>query len=231
MKTFSRVAVATFAMVGVSFAQPAPTPAPAKPAPTTAKPAPAPTPTKTPDAAMKKAPDALKADPKGAPVGTKPAMPKAPQEVADLAKTMTGTWRCKGEGVEMDGSKKPMTATSRTKADLDKWWIVDTFDGKTGTGPTATAYKFVAYTTFDAASKKWRRYMVDNMGGHMVGTSDGLKEGKMTFNMDAWSPMGAAMFRDYTDTTDAKAGVKFWGEMSMDKGKTWVKAYEMACKK
>jgi hypothetical protein len=28
-----------------------------------------------------------------------------------------------------------------------------------------------------------------------------------------------------------KAGVKMNGEMSMDKGKTWNKVYEMTCKK
>lgn len=210
MKTITGVTVALFAMTGVAFAQPAAkAPAPAPKAP-----------------AVKKAPDATKPAP--------PAMekPKPAAELADMAKAMTGTWRCKGEGMEMDGSKKAMTATNRTKLDLDKWWIVDTFDGRMGVGPKATSFKFVAYTTYDAANKKWRRYMIDNMGGHMIGTSDGMKDNKMTFHMDAWSPMGSGQFRDYVDTTDAKkTGVKFWGEMSMDKGKTWMKAYEMTCKK
>jgi hypothetical protein len=31
--------------------------------------------------------------------------------------------------------------------------------------------------------------------------------------------------------SDPKAGAKFWGEFSMDKGKTWTKVYEMTCKK
>lgn len=220
MKTISGVTVAMFAMTGLSLAQPAPAPAPKAPAPAPKAPAP-----KAPDAA-KKAPDAAKPAPPAM-----PEKPKPPTELADMAKAMSGTWRCKGEGAEMDGTKKPMTATNRTKVDLDKWWIVDTFDGKTGVGAKATTFKFVAYTTFDAANKKWRRYMVDNMGGHMVGTSDGMKDNKMTFNMDAWSPMGSGQFRDYVDATDAKAGVKFWGEMSMDKGKTWMKVYEMTCKK
>ena len=43
--------------------------------------------------------------------------------------------------------------------------------------------------------------------------------------------MGAGTFKDHVDMTDAKAGVKMWGEMSMDKGKTWKKVYEMTCKK
>jgi hypothetical protein len=43
--------------------------------------------------------------------------------------------------------------------------------------------------------------------------------------------MGEAMFRDHEDLTDPKVGAKMWGEMSTDKGKSWVKVYEMTCKK
>jgi hypothetical protein len=43
--------------------------------------------------------------------------------------------------------------------------------------------------------------------------------------------MGEVMFRDHEDMSDPKAGVKQWGEFSMDKGKTWTKVYELTCKK
>ena len=79
--------------------------------------------------------------------------------------------------------------------------------------------------------KKWRRVSVDNMGAQMIGTSDGLKDNKVDFNMDTMGGMGpAGMFRDHVEMVDAK-NVKAWGEMTMDKGKTWTKVYEMACKK
>jgi hypothetical protein len=42
--------------------------------------------------------------------------------------------------------------------------------------------------------------------------------------------MGAGMFKDHGDMTDKKVGMHMWGEMSMDKGKTWVKVYDMTCK-
>jgi hypothetical protein len=38
------------------------------------------------------------------------------------------------------------------------------------------------------------------------------------------------MFRDHEDVSNPKE-FKSWGEMSMDKGKTWMKVYEQSCKK
>ena len=203
MKTFSQVAIATLTMVGVASAQPK---APEK----------APAPAKAPE----KAP-AAKAEPK------MPAMPAVPGEIEAMAKTAAGTWKCKGEEFDMmSGAKGPMTATSTMKLDLDKWWLVESMEAK-----GRMTFKMVAYTTYDATSKKWRRLAVMNDGGHMIGTSDGMKDNKMTWNMDMITPMGAGMFRDNMDLTDVKAGMKVWGEMSMDKGKTWKKVYEMTCKK
>jgi hypothetical protein len=214
MKTFLRVAVATFAMVGMASAQPKADPK----ADTMKKDAPK---------ADPKA-DAAKADPKAA-GDKKPGMemPKVPAEIGDMGKTVTGTWKCKGDEMDPTGAKNPITATIKTKVDMDKWWITDNMEVK-----GKNTFKMMSFTTYDATSKKWRRVAVDNWGGQMVGTSDGMKDGKMDWNSDTISPMGAGMFRDHVDATDAaKTGVKFWGEMSMDKGKTWNKVYEMSCKK
>jgi hypothetical protein len=65
----------------------------------------------------------------------------------------------------------------------------------------------------------------------MMGTSDGPKDGKMTMMADTYGPWGQGMMREVHDASDMKAGVKMNGEMSMDKGKTWNKVYEMTCKK
>jgi hypothetical protein len=200
MKTFAKVVIASLTMVGVAAAQPK---------------APAP---KAPDAKTPAKPAEVKVAP--------PAMPTPPAELAAMAKAASGTWRCTGTGADDTGAMLKMTATYKTKVDLDKWWITDTFASTMG----KTKFKFVTYTTFDAGSKKWRRVMVDNMGGQMVGTSDGMVDGKMTFNMDSMSPRGSSQFRDHADVTNAKAP-KYWGEYSTDKGKTWMKAYEMSCKK
>jgi hypothetical protein len=156
-----------------------------------------------------------------APMGMTP-----PAELDMMAKGAAGTWKCKGDEWDEKGAKGAMTATTTGKLDLDKWWMVETMEAK-----GKMSFKMVSYTTYDPTSKKWRRLAVMNGGGQMIGTSDGMKDGKMTWNMDMMSPMGAGQFRDYVDTTDAKAGMKVWGEMSMDKGKTWNKVYEMVCKK
>ena len=201
MSMFSRVAIAAVTMVGVASAQPSKAPAPA-PAPKAAQ-APAP------------------AD-KGA------AMPKLtpPPELDAVAKASVGTWKCKGEEWDHTGAKAPMTATSKVKLDLDNWWVSESMEAK-----GRMTFKMTSFSTYDATSRKWRRVAVTNGGGQMIGTSDGMKDGKMTWNMDMIGPMGSAQFRDTTDATDPKAGVKFRGEASMDKGKTWMPVYEMVCKK
>lgn len=186
---------------GVVFAQGAPAKAdPAKPATTPA------TPAKTEPAKME--------------------MPKAPAEIADMMKLAGGNWKCKGDMAGQGGGTTPITATVKSKVELDKWWIVDTIEVK-----GAMPMKMLAYKTYDATSKKWRQVAVDNYGSQMIGTSDGVKDGKLVWTLDTMGPMGAHVFKDSMDATDMKAGVKFSGEMSMDKGKTWMKVYDMVCKK
>ncbi len=221
MKTFTQLAVATLTiigMTGIALAQPKADPK--------AAPAPVPAPVKTDakvDAKVAPVKTDAKVDPKA---GAKMEMPKPPAEIDAMAKTSVGTWRCAGTETGMDGVPGKMSAVIKVKVDLDKWWISETIEarGKTGT------FKMTGFATFDAGSKKWRKLSVDNSGGQMIGTSDGVKDNKLVWNMDMMNPMGAGQFRDTIDTTDPKA-VKLWGEMSMDKGKTWKPVYELTCKK
>ena len=154
-------------------------------------------------------------------------MPKAPKEVADMAKGMMGTWNCTGKGMMPDGMSMDMSGTYKSKSDLDGFWVHESLDGKMGKMP----FKFESYATYDAAAKKWQKVGVDNMGGHSMGTSDGMKDGKMEWAVESMGPMGAMMEKEHIDMSDAKAGNKVWGEMSMDKGKTWKKSFEVVCKK
>ena len=130
--------------------------------------------------------------------------PKPPAEIDAMSKSVVGTWKCTGTTTTMAGAAEPMTAKVIAKVDLDKWWISDVVEGKSTRGP----FKMVSYSTFDAASKKWRRVSIDNMGTN-----------------------GAGQFKDSVDPSDAKTGTKFTGVMSVDKGKTWKPVYEMTCKK
>jgi hypothetical protein len=208
MNTFSRVAIVLIGMTSVVAAQPKP--ADNKMAPPAAKPA----------------------DSKMAPPVAKPAdggMPemKPPQELADAAKASSGTWTCKGQGMDHSMAMIAMTGKMKISLSADKWWLQSTFDSKMGKQP----FHFDSFTTYDAATKKWKRVMVESGGGWLTGESAGMKDNKIDWDMASHGPMGDGMFRDHEDLTDAKAGAKMWGEFSMDKGKTWTKVYDMACKK
>jgi len=152
------------------------------------------------------------------------ADPKIPQEVTDLAKIVTGTWKCTGTATLAPEPEAPLTGTLKTKADLDGFWIRDVFDAKVG----KIRLKYESFTTFDG--KKWRRVLLDNRGSQALGTCDGVKDGKMDWNLDVMGPAPAALFRDHVDATDPKL-LKLWGEISADKGKSWTKVYEMTCKR
>jgi hypothetical protein len=182
------------------------------------------------DTPKEKAPVAKdsKPDPGMVKTEVKPEPPKPPGEVDAMAKNVVGNWKCTGTETAMDGSSSKITGKVTAKLDLDKWWINDVVEGKSD---KRGGYKMVSYSTFDASSKKWRRISIDNMGTQYVGTSDGMKDGKLVWNMDFLSPLGAGQFKDTVDPSDPKAGVKWVGVMSVDKGKTWKPVYEMTCKK
>jgi hypothetical protein len=152
--------------------------------------------------------------------------PKPPAEVATLAKTLGGKLKCTGTSKDMNGADQKVTVVVKSKVDLDKWWIADTIEVTMG----KTKDKMVSYTTYDAKSSKWRRVAVGTGGAQTIGTSDGLKDGKLVFTMDTTSAMGSAQMRETTDITNPKAPTMI-GEMSMDKGKTWIKGWEVACKR
>jgi hypothetical protein len=152
-----------------------------------------------------------------------PAMPPAPAEIAAMAKA-AGNWRCTGISMNPAGEMK-LVATIKNKLDMDKWWVRTSF-AETGGGK----FKFESFTTYDAASKKWHRVMVDNMGGQETGTSDGAKDGKAQWDTSSRSVMGSAIARHYEDMTNPKE-LKMWGEYSTDKGKSWMKAYDATCKR
>jgi hypothetical protein len=165
-----------------------------------------------------------------APAGAAMEMPKPPPEIAATVK-MAGTRNnCKGTGLGMDmKSEVAFKGTVTRKADLDGWWIHESMSGTMGTGKTAGKMKMESYMTYDAKMGKWRAVAVMNDGTQMVGTAD-MKDGKLEATWDTMGGMGAGMFKDHGDMTDKKVGMHMWGEMSMDKGKTWTKVYDMTCK-
>jgi hypothetical protein len=198
MNTFSRVAIAMVGMTGLAAAQP-----------------------KAGDAKM--APKMADAK---APASGMPEM-KPPPELAELAKSASGTWKCKGQGMDHTMKLVDMTGTMKSKLELDNYWLHSSFESSMGKEP----FHFESYTSYDAQTKKWKRVMVESGGGWSAGESAGIKDGKLDWDLAMHTMMGDGMFRDHEDVSDPKAGAKMMGEFSMDKGKTWMKVYEMTCKK
>jgi hypothetical protein len=158
-------------------------------------------------------------------------MPKPAQQIVDRVKAMSGSWKCEGTAAGMDGKDQKFTGSMTSKADLDGFWVHDSFQGTMGAGKTSMKFKFESFSTFDVNSKKWREVMVDNWGGQMIGTGDEMKDGKMDTMSDSMDMMGKGMMKDHTDVSDMKKGAHMWGESSHDAGKTWSKSYDMTCKK
>jgi len=166
--------------------------------------------------------DAPKADaPKAADMGP-------PAELATLAKATAGTWHCKGQGMDHTQKMVDTTGTMTIKLDVANWWLHGSFESRMGKEP----FRFESFTTFNPAAKKWSRVMVESGGNWASGESPGEKDHKVDWELTSHSPMmGEFSFRDHEDMSDPKLGAKMWGEFTPDKGKTWVKVYEMTCKK
>lgn len=205
MRNLMRIMLSTSLVAGLAagaVAQPAkPAPPPAK---TDSKPAPPPT--------------TVKPEP---PAAMTPPAPSA--EVAAYVKANAGAWKCTGKMFMPDGSAADMKATIKTKFALDKFWAQISFAETKKNG-----FKFEAYRTFDG--KKWHSVMTDNWGSQEVSWSDGPKDGKTVWQATSRSAMGEAKGRHHEELLNPKE-MKMWGEYSMDKGKTWMKAYEASCKK
>lgn len=150
-----------------------------------------------------------------------------PAELTTLAKGIAGTWRCKGQGMDHTMKMVDTTGTMTIKLDVNGWWLHSTFESKMGKEP----FKFESFSTFNPATKRWTRVMVESGGNWATGESAGMKDNKVDWHLTTHSPMGDAMFRDHEDMTDPKAGAKMSGEFSTDQGKTWTKVYELTCKK
>ena len=154
-------------------------------------------------------------------------MPKPAQQVVDRLKERTGTWKCDGTSIGMDMKDIKFSATMTTKSDLDGFWVHETFVGKAGEGKAAWTYKFENYSTYDTGMKKWREIIVDNFGGQAIGTGDDHN----LITSDMVDGMGKGMMKDHEDASDLKKGLHVWGEASKDAGKTWMKIYDLTCKK
>ena len=159
-----------------------------------------------------------------------PEMKPAP-EIADAAKAMVGSYKCKGVDFNPDGSSRPSLSTMKISSELDGFYIlVDLQEQKTK--ENATPFKAKMYRTYDAEAKKWTNTMLATApGGPLTMTTTDAMGGQVTWT-GSFQMMGHAFTEKSHEEPDAKTkSVHIWGEFSMDGGKTFNKDYDITCKK
>ena len=154
--------------------------------------------------------------------GTAAADP--PKPLAELASAIgNGTWSCTGTALV-----RKMTATRTSRLEMGGTWMHDTVEAKLGNDP----FQFEVYTSYDANGKHFHRVMVESDGGIGDGEGHPTAGAAIDFLLDTHGPRGDGLFREHIDWTNAATtGATATGEVSSDKGKTWVKIYELTCKR
>lgn len=153
-----------------------------------------------------------------------PEAPKPPQELTDMAKAMSGTWKCAGKA-EMGGVTGDVKGTITHKSDLDGYWITSSLTASAG----KATFHGMFMTTFDPGSKRFYRQSANGHGGHGVswGTVSGTKtswEGEDFFGGNNHKIRG-------TDEMVSPKEAHIVGEYSDDGGKTWKPDHDVTCKK
>jgi hypothetical protein len=146
------------------------------------------------------------------------AQPVSPV-IAEQAKAVEGSWKCKGVQIGATGSSTPMAGTLTGKLELDGAWIhlqlVDTAPGSA---------KLDIYRTFDAVAKEWTELVMASDASHATATSLGEQGGTWVWNGALAASTGTVQVRD-SETHGAQW--KLWGEQLL--GGDWHKTYEMTC--
>jgi hypothetical protein len=155
-------------------------------------------------------------------------MPKPPEQVAEAAKEMGGTWKCKGTAAASQmGPEHKYEATMSWKLSPDKYWMVGTYaEKKSKEHPMA--YKFTEYRTYDAKSGKWVAAHLNEMGGLMTGTGTGDAKGEDWTWKSVTTPMMPGDFH-ITSTMKGAKEVELKGEVIGADGPK--PAFTSTCKK
>jgi hypothetical protein len=146
-----------------------------------------------------------------------PAPVPTPVEVAALAKTRAGTWTCKGNTQNGDGSSTPLQGTLIGKLDLDNAWLQLSF--------TSDKLKVTIYRGYDSVAKQWTQVELQSTSAHVMSTSPGEQNGAWTWTGTQSSPSGTLQVADH-EQLDGKQ-LKMWGEALL--GGSWQKIYEVTC--
>ena len=137
--------------------------------------------------------------------------------LADHAKSRTGTWTCKGNTQNGDGSSQPWQAKLVVKLDVDNAWLQLTF--------TSDKSQTMRYRSYDAAAGRWTQVEMQSTSAYVEATSPGEQNGAWAWTGMLTSPSGSYQVIEH-EQLDGKT-LKLWGEMML--GGKWQKAYEGTC--
>ena len=143
----------------------------------------------------------------------------ASAEVARQGKLMAGSYSCKGNRTQPDGSSTPLVAKIAIKTDLDNAWIASQWSDSEA--------KLVDYRTFDDTSKQWTRFLLASNGSHETLTSLGEKSGEWVWEGAQTSSVGTTQVRHHEKLAGKQ--LDLWGESLL--GGTWTKGYTASCKR
>ncbi len=147
-----------------------------------------------------------------------------PPELAEMTKTLSGTWTCIGKANE-SGAIVDAKRTVTYKAELDGHWIAA--DVTTVVG---AATKHVRYwMTYEPATKRWFEMSANDEGAH--GTFWATASGKkLTWEGEGHFAGHTAKLRGNEELVSSKEQRAHY-EFSVDDGKTWSLDHEQTCKR
>ena len=156
-----------------------------------------------------------------------PDMKPAP-EMAQMTKSMVGTWKCDGQSADMGKpTMHPIKSTMKMTSELGGHWIMVNYDEqKTKENPMPFSFKEVI--GFDKEKKQFQRMFVDNMGGHAMFHASPATDGKMEWNGEAqMGPMTMKMKDVITMKSDKEVAV----DVTVEQDGKWMPVANMTCKK
>lgn len=157
-----------------------------------------------------------------------PAPPMPAQQVTDLARTLAGTYRCRGSILDVhDGKLRPARASLSIGTELDGYWIgFSIAEQRSERAPFPLRVHLAR--SYVAGARTWTSVMMDNRGRLDVTSADRATEASVTWRGSASVDGGSVRVRVHEDRDDAAGTIRLWREISTD-GSTYAKQFELSC--
>ena len=157
-----------------------------------------------------------------------PAPPMPAQQVTDLARTLAGTYRCRGSILDIhDGHLRPARANLSVAAELDGYWIgFSIAEQRSARAPFPLRVHLAR--TYVAGARTWTSVMMDNRGRLDVTSADRATEPTVTWRGTASVDGATVRVRVHEDRDDTAGTIRLSREISTD-GSTYAKQFDLSC--